>query len=151
MIRDAIPEDLDQICNLGRNFVADTNLPYTFDLNRTRNFLWQAIHDDDYIILVDERKNIITGGIMGYTDRDFCVEYNAYIKILYVEREFTLFRGLIAMDLIRAFEERVKQASFIFTSATSGIDERTEKIVVNLFEKSGYSVLGRTLIKHREN
>ena len=147
MIRDAIAEDLDPMCDLARRFVAESNLPYTFDLELTRNLFWEAINDKDSIFVVDVQDGIIAGVVMGYVERDFCVEYSAYITKLYVEKEF---RGIIgAKQLIRAFEERVGKASLIFASATAGIDERTEKLFVNLFKKSGYSVLGRILVKDK--
>ena len=147
MIRDAKPEDLDQLCYMARRFVEESKLPYTFDMDLTRNLLWEAIHDEESILLLDIREDIVVGVIMGYMNRDFCVEYSAYITKLYVEKEF---RGRIAVkQLISAFESRVEKAVVIFASATSGIDERVEKLFVNLFVKSGYSVLGRILVKKK--
>lgn len=145
MIKDATEENLDQLCDMARRFVEESTLPYTFSPELTRELLWQAICDDENILLVDMRDGLVAGAIMGYMERDFCVEYSAYITKMYVEKEF---RGIIAAkQLISAFEKRVENASVVFASATAGIDERTEKLFVNLFKKSGYSVLGRIMVK----
>ena len=147
MIRDAIAEDLEPMCNLARRFVAESNLPLTFDYDATRKLFWEAINNEESIFIVAVEEGMIAGVIMGYMDRDFCVEYNAYITKVYVEKEF---RGVVsAKHLITAFEAKVKKSSLIFASATAGIDERIEKLFVNLFKKSGYSVLGRILVKEK--
>jgi GNAT superfamily N-acetyltransferase len=148
LIRDAIAEDLEPMCNLARRFVAETNMPLTFDYDATRALFWGAIHDEESIFIVAVEDGIIAGVIMGYVEKDFCVEYSAYITKLYIEKEF---RGLVgAKHLIAAFEEKVKgRASLIYASATAGIDDRIEKLFVNLFQKSGYSVLGRILLKDK--
>ena len=146
MIRDAKEEDLDQLCDMARRFVEESNLPYTFSPELTRELLWDTICGEDNILLVDSHDDILAGAIMGYMERDFCVEYSAYITKMYVEKEF---RGIIATkQLISAFEKRVGDACVIFASATAGIDERTEKLFVNLFKKSGYIVLGRIMVKN---
>lgn len=146
MIRDAEAKDLDQLCGMANRFVEESNLPYTFSLELTREILWTSIHTEDSILLVDVQEDIVAGAVMGYMSRDFCLEYSAYMTKLYVEKEF---RGIIkAKDLIKAFEDKVQGAAVIFASATGGIDERIEKVFVNLFKKSGYSVLGRIVSKN---
>ncbi|MCH8330637.1 MAG: hypothetical protein IH946_04540 [Bacteroidetes bacterium] len=130
---------------MARRFVSETNLPLTFDEELTRDILWNAINDDNSILLVDDQDGVLAGAIMGYMDTDFCKEYSAYITKLFIEKEFRGFR--VSMDLIRAFEEETKNAKLLFTSATAGMGERIEKLYVHLFRKAGYSVLGRILVK----
>lgn len=145
MIRDALPEDLDQLSNMARRFVEESTLPYTFDMDLTRELLWAAIHSEESILIVDVQEDVICAAVMGYVSRDFCIEYDAYITKFYVEKEF---RGIIdTKGLIRAFEERVGEASMIYTSASSGISERIENLFVTLFKNSGYHVLGRIMAK----
>lgn len=145
MIRKAKPDDLYPLCEMARRFVNETNLPLTFDEELTRDTFWNAINDDNSILLVDDQNGVLAGAIMGYMERDFCKEYSAYITKLYIEKEF---RGLkISMDLIKAFEEETKNAKLLFTSATAGMGERIEKLYVHLFKHAGYSVLGRILVK----
>jgi len=148
LIRNAEEKDLYPLCEMARRFVAETNLPVTFDLDITRNILWEGINNKDSILIVDTEDEIITGAVMGYMDRDFCKEYTAYLSKLYIEKEF---RGLrVSLNLITAFEQATEKAKLTFTSATAGIDERVEKMYVRLFEKAGYSVLGRVLVKERK-
>lgn len=145
MIQDATQENLDQLCDMALRFVEESKLPYTFSPELTRELFWTAINDEESILLVDMRDGLVAGAIMGYMERDFCVEYSAYITKMYVEKEF---RGIIATkQLISAFEKRVEGAVVVFASATAGIDDRVEKLFVNLFKKSGYSVLGRIMVK----
>ncbi len=145
MIRDGEEKDLWPLCEMAERFVLESNLPFTFDMGLSKQLFWKAIHDEDAILLVDDQNGVLAGAIFGCMERDFCLEYIAYITKMYVEKEF---RGTVkSRDLITAFEERTKKASIIFTSATAGIDEKIEKSFVNLFKKSGYSVLGRVLVK----
>jgi len=147
LIRDAEEKDLDQLCDLAERFIAESNLPYTYDPVLTRKHYWEAIHDEETIIILAVEEDIVAGIVMGYVSRDFCVESSAYLTKLYVEKEF---RGIIgAKHLVAAFEERVKEAVIIFASATGGVGEEIEKIFVRLFEKSGYSVLGRIMAKEK--
>jgi len=145
LIRDAEPKDLDQLCALAKRFIEESQLPYTYDPELTRNNWWEAIHDEETILVLDVEEDIVAGMVMGYVHTDFCVESSAYLTKLYVEKEF---RGIIkAKDLVSAFEERVKEAVIVYASATSGIGERTETLFVKLFERSGYHVLGRIMAK----
>lgn len=145
MIRDAEEKDLWPLCEMAEHFVLESNLPFTFDMELTKKLFWEAIHDEEAILLVDDQNGVVAGAIFGCMERDFCVEYIAYITKMYIEKEF---RGVVKpWDLITAFEQRTKKASIIFASATAGIDESIEKRFVNLFQKSGYSVLGRILVK----
>ena len=147
MIRDAEPKDLDQLCDLAERFIKESQLPYTYDPVLTRKHYWEAIHDEELIIILDVQEDIVAGIVMGYVSKDFCVESSAYLTKFYVEKEF---RGIIkAKDLIEAFEERTKEAVITFASATSGIGERTEKLFVRLFERSGYYSLGRIMAKEK--
>ena len=147
MIRDAEPKDLDQLCSLAKRFIEESQLPYTYDPELARQEFWGGIHDENSIILLDVQEDLVAGIIMGYMSKDFCVESSAYLTKLYVEKEF---RGIIrAQDLIEAFEERTKEAIITYASATSGIGERTEKLFVRLFERSGYHVLGRIMAKEK--
>jgi len=147
LIRSALPEDLEPLCQMAKRFIDETLLPLTFDPDLTRDIFWKAINDENSVLIVDLQDGILSGAIMGFMERDFCKEYSAYISKLYVEKEF---RGLpIAKDLIRAFEEKTPNALLTYSSATAGMGETIEKLYVRLFERSGYQVLGRVLLKER--
>lgn len=146
MIRDAEPLDLEPLCDMAERFVAETGLPYTFDYQATRELFWAAINDDDAILIVEDIDGILAGGIMGYEDRDFCVEKNAYITKLYVEKEY---RGrTVARNLLKGFLAKVS-TPFVFSSATAGMGERVENLYVNLFKKEGFEILGRILVRYK--
>jgi len=129
---------------MARRFVAETNLPYTFDEELTRETFWAGINSDA-ILLVDDHDGVIAGAVMGCLERDFCVEYSAYLTKLYVEKEF---RGLaVSRNLLKAFLKETEDAAIVFTSATAGMGERVEKLYVRLFERYGFHILGRIMFK----
>ena len=146
-VRSAVAEDLDNLCSMAKRFVAESALPFTYSEDASRRSFWAAIQNDDAILLVWESEGVLGGGVLGLVDRDFCFEASAYMLKFYVEQEF---RGLaVSRELLRAFENVVarKGARAVFTSSTAGMGERVEKMYVRLFEKEGYNVLGRVLIK----
>ncbi len=145
MIRRAQPEDLYPLCDMAQRFIAESGLPYTYDPDLARDTFWEGINSG--ILIVDDQDGILSGAIMGYMGRDFCIEYTAYITKLYIEKEF---RGSsIARELVKAFLKETEEAKLVFTSATAGMGERIEKLYVRLFERSGFNVLGRILVKEQ--
>lgn len=145
MIRPAKSEDLYPLCDMAERFIAESGLPYTYDPDLTRDTFWEGMNNG--ILIVDDQDGILSGAIMGYMGRDFCKEYDAYITKLYIEKEF---RGSpIARKLVKAFLKETSEATLVFTSATAGMGERIEKLYVRLFERSGFKVLGRILVKEK--
>lgn len=132
---------------MARRFVTETSLPLTYDAELTRQTLWAAIHGPENILLVSVSNGVLCGAIMGFVDRDFCAELTALVLKLYVEREF---RGLsVSRELVMAFDAEARQrgAAIIFAAVTASMGERAEGLYVNLFQKTGYSILGRVLVK----
>ena len=145
MIRPAIPDDLDVLCSMARRFVGETDLPLMFSKENTRESLWRAIHQST--VLVWEGDKVLGGTIIGDLESDFTVEKLAYVTKFYVEKEF---RGLgVSRELIQGFEDEMKRlgAKVICASSTAGMGPRVEALYVRLFERQGYNVLGRVLIK----
>ncbi len=62
---------------------------------------------ENTIVLVEDDNGVITGGILGSVDKDFCRESCAYVIKMYVETEF---RGLgTARALVEAFQDEAKK------------------------------------------
>ena len=147
MIRLAIPDDLDALCSLGQRFTEQSDLPLTWAPVTARQTIWEMLHNKELIILVDDENGVLSGAIMGSLEHDFFIQTCAYIQKFFVEKEF---RGLgVSQELLAAFERETKDrgASIVFAAATAGMGQRIEKLYVRLFEKHGYSVLGRVLVK----
>lgn len=147
LVRLATIDDVPSLLAMGRRFVAETELPLTFDLENSNKTLHDMLSDDRYVIVVEEYESVLTGGLLGVVERDFCVETCAYIIKMYVDREF---RGLgTARALLDTFQSEVKKrdASIVFASSTAGMGDRVEKLYIKLFERSGYKVLGRVVCK----
>jgi len=143
VIRRATFGDLPDLLDMAQRFLQESNLPLTYSEEQAYKVYYEGLSHG--ILLVDEDDGVIAGAIMGYMDRDFTIEYCAYITKFFVEKEF---RGLdVSMGLIKAFEAEVSEAVIIYTSATAGMGDRIEKMYVRLFEKAGYNVLGRILMR----
>ncbi len=147
IIRKAKLSDLKFLIPMSRRFVKESSLPFTFDVEATTSYLTYMMDSENTIVLVEDDDGVITGGIMGSVDRDFCRESSAYVIKMYVEAEF---RGLgTARALVEAFQDEAKKlgASIVFASATAGMGDRVEKLFVRLFERYGFTILGRVLYK----
>ena len=147
IIRKANLGDLPVLIPMSRRFVGESSLPLTFDVEATISYLTFMMESENTIVLLEEDDGVITGGILGSVDQDFCRESCAYVIKMYVESEF---RGLgTARALVEAFQDEAKKlgASIVFASATAGMGDRVERLYVRLFERYGYSILGRILYK----
>lgn len=147
IVRPAVPADLLNLLPIAQRFIEESGLPYTYDEGISKRTFLSAIESDDFIVLVQEYDGVITGGILAGLERDFCVELSAYVVKMYVEREF---RGLGTADaLMVAYEEEIKRRGVLlsYASATAEMGDRVEKLFVKLFERFGYRVLGRILVK----
>ncbi len=147
IIRRANRSDLPILIHMSRRFVEESSLPFTFDADAAHSYLTFMMESENTIILVEEDDGVITGGILGSVDQDFCRESSAYVIKMYVEAEF---RGLgTARALVEAFQDEAKKlgASIVFASATAGMGDRVEKLYVKLFERYGFVTLGRVLYK----
>lgn len=152
MIRTARIEDLPSLYGMAKRYVEESSFPITYDHVKAHNSLYKYIeraNTGDWIFLVDEdeESGVLCGGIMGQVLDDFCEERFAYVVKMYVEKEF---RGLgTSRDLVRAFEVEAKKANakIIFSVANSGMGLKVETLFVRLFEKFGFKVSGRTLVK----
>ncbi len=147
IIRKAERSDLPVLISMSRRFVEESSLPLTFDAKATASYLISSMESENIIVLVEVDGGVITGGILGSVDKDFCRESCAYVTKMYVESEF---RGLgTARALVKAFQDEAKtlDASIVFAASTAGMGDRVEKLYVRLFERYGYVTLGRVLYK----
>ena len=147
IVRKAVQRDLLFLIPMSRRFVEESSLPFTFDVDATTFYLTSMMESESAIVLVEEDDGIITGGILGLVDRDFCRESFAYVIKMFVEVEF---RGLgTSRVLVEAFQDEAKRlgASIIFASAAAGMGDRVEKLYVRLFEHYGFVTLGHMLYK----
>ncbi len=147
MIRRASAADFEALAGLARRFTAESGLPVNFDEDRARQTLWRAIHSPDVVVLLDDIDGVIAGAAMMTFEAEWTREVLAYVVKFYVEREL---RGLgSARSLVAALvaEARARDARLLFASATAGLGERVERLYVRLFERAGFGVLGRIVMK----
>lgn len=147
MIRPALAEDLEPLTDMMMRFTEESDLPLTYDREKIREVAWRTILSDEAILLVHDSEGMLTGMVTGFVDDEFSIEPCAYINKFYIDKEF---RGVgVSRALIRAFDEECKKRGIVvsFASSTAGMGERNEKLYVHLFEKCGYTTLGRVMIK----
>jgi GNAT superfamily N-acetyltransferase len=147
IVRPAIEDDIPNLYDMCRRFIAETELPLTLSESGTIETFAKAIHRPSAILVVWESQDVLGGMVLGYVEKDFCEESCAYINKFYVEREF---RGLgVSDELLAAFDAEAldRGAKVSFASATAGMGPTVEKLYVRLFERRGYNVLGRVLVK----
>ena len=147
MPRAATERDFVDLVDLARAFVKETGLRLTFNEVRARETLWAAIHSPAVDFLVEEVDGVLAGVAMITYENAYYDEVCAYVEKLFVHREF---RGLGAADLLvnGALDTcRGRRAKIVFASATAGMGERVEKLYVRLFERHGFSVLGRIIAR----
>ena len=131
---------------MAQRFLGETELPLTYSEENTRATIWAAIHSP-LIFLVWQGEEALGGMVMGDIESDFTQEKAVYLMKFYVEREF---RGLgVSQELLQAFDEEAQRrgATVSFASSTAGMGPTNETLYVRLFEREGYNVLGRVLIK----
>jgi GNAT superfamily N-acetyltransferase len=147
LIRPATVEDLDDLVRLARAFTGESGLPLTFNAERAQTTLWNALHHPDMDCIV-EWDGAITGLAIVVYEAEYYDETCAYVDKFFVHKELrgrgtsdALVRGILAACSGRG-------ATCIFASATAGMGERVEKLYVRLFERHGFSVLGRVVMRN---
>lgn len=139
--------DVETLVSMMRRFVGETDLPLTFDELGTRAMIEKGITAEHTIMLVWENNDVLGGLVFGSIGSELSVELCAYVHKFYVEQEF---RGLgVSDELLKAFDQAAAAmgAQLSFSSATAGMGERVEQLYVSLFERNGYTVLGRILVR----
>lgn len=147
MIRKAEEQDYEQIVSLGEVFTAESNLPLTYNESRARQTIWSAMHSADIDLLVSEEGGVINGTAIVIYEAQYYNETCAYVDKLFVHKEL---RGYAVSDeLLEGVLESChgRGVKIVFASATAGMGDRIEKLYVRLFERHGFSVLGRIIMR----
>jgi GNAT superfamily N-acetyltransferase len=149
MIRQAAPDDLEPLVRMARCFTEESGLPFTFNEARARKTVWACIHseDIDFPVCVDDDSGLLAGALIVMYDSAYYDETAAFVDKFFVHKEF---RGLgVSRELMDAVDKlcRARGASLIFASATAGMGERVEKLYVRLFERHGFRVFGRIIMR----
>lgn len=144
MIRKAAPGDCESLVRLARQFTEHSGLPLTFNEERARETIWHYINHPDIDVLVDDEVTCLA-----------CVTYEvsyydelcAYVDKFYVGKPSFAGGSLLARAVVEHAE--VRGAKLIFAIAGAQFGERSERFFVRLFERHGFRILGRTLMRAR--
>jgi len=144
-VRKAVPGDLGQLVAMARDFTGESALPLTFNREKSAHYLLWLIGQPAYDVLVEQDGDVISGAaIVGY-EAHWYDETCAYVEKMFVHKEF---RGLgtaraLVREIVLACQAR--GAVIVFAASTAGMGERTEKLYVRLFERAGFTFLGRVM------
>ena len=147
MIRQAIEADYEPLVNLARMFVGESGLPVTFNEERSRKTIWSLMHNPGVDFLVGLEDGVLYGTVIVIYEAEHYDETCAYVDKFFIHKEF---RGLeTSNELMRAMLSACdkRNARAVFASATARMGERVEKLYVRLFERHGFSVLGRIIMR----
>ena len=147
MIRKAEERDYEQLVSLARIFTVESDLPLTYNEARTRKTIWEAMHRSDTDLLVSEQDDVVNGAALVIYEAQYYDETCAYVDKLFVHKElrgYGVADELLEEALAKCHERNVR---LIFASATAGMGERVEKLYVRLFERHGFFVLGRIIMR----
>lgn len=137
-IRKAVPDDLENLLDMGARYASES--PLTYDPLLARETIGRLIHTQ--IVLVEESGPVLSGFVFGYLERSFTVEICATISKFFVEKEF---RGLgTSVHLVEGFAVEAKRqgASMIFTASHLG-----EMFGRVLSRRCGFTIAGHALLK----
>lgn len=140
MIRDARIEDIPQIVLLGEKFYTAShgNSDIPFDRKDVTTMLWDNIHADQGIMLVEEREGRIVGMICGVI---FTWYFNSKYKsgqelFWYVKPEYR--RTTVGVRLIKELEQRAKEKGCTTWIMISEYDMGNHDYMDNLYKRMGY-------------
>jgi len=151
MIRYAEAKDYESLVRGAKAFTQESGLPLTWSERHARETIWAQIHDPsvDFIVEVERAdfEDVITGGAIIVYDQDYYEETCAIVQKFFVYREFrgrgtsdNLLKGVLGTCVKRG-------ALLVFAQAGAAMGWRMEKLFVRLFQRHGFEILGRAIMR----
>ena len=144
MIRYATKEDIPGLLGLAERFISETSFEADYDEIAAYKYFSQFIeHMEADIIIYDEGG--ISGGAMVAFAQEAQKQPFCYIAKFFVDpdsRNLGIGRDLTEAVLAWA---SLHGCSHVFSTATAGLDERNQRLFVNLMKKYGFEDVGPVL------
>lgn len=141
MIRLATAADLDALCVIARQFIGESAHDVEYSGFAARQFFWTYIASPQMDVIVADENGIV-GGAMVAASLEAQVKPFCYMAKFYMAPESR--RTGISRDVLSA---AIKWAiemtcSDFFTTATAGLDEREQALMVALLKRAGFTDQG---------
>tara|TARA_R100001443_G_C3357336_1_gene178244 strand:- start:1183 stop:1644 length:462 start_codon:yes stop_codon:yes gene_type:complete len=147
-IREATEFDLVMMLDAIEGIIDETRYELTFNREHARDHLrYYVSGTPGWIALLAETESEVVGGVLMAESLEF-----HDMPLLYVTKFWVLPSGRrtrAARSLLEAVVDyaREKNCTHIFATATAGLDEREQRLFVNLLTKSGFRDTGPVMMK----
>lgn len=150
ILRFATAEDLDPITTMSvrMNEASNYNLPFNYA--HARKYVWAYIGADEADIILADVDGEMMGGAMiteslEFHDQPFC--YVGKFWLLPASRHTNAARQVMLAMLNWAKEHK---CSHIFITATAGLDDKQQRLFINLMKRGGLEESGPVMFKRIE-
>ncbi len=125
------------------NRESDFNLP--FHKENSTQYLWEYIIHPTCDILICKVEGAIAGGVMIAESKEFHEKAFCYVSKFWVLPEFR--RSNAARVLLKAALDWAleKSCSHVFVTATAGLDEKEQRLFINLMKRAKFKEEGPVL------
>ena len=149
LIRGATSLDLFSLLQLGEEFYNESSSASKFglDIEFLSKNLQHAIDDENFCVLVAIKDSEIVGALVGVVAREmWAKESCGYINMIFVQRKH---RNLVTgLKLVAQFEKWCSHSAAYQIGTHSGIGGNFPADA--LFRAAGYHLLGKNMIKFKE-
>ena len=137
MIRLATADDLDALCSIAQQFINESGHDVEYSGFAARQFFWTYIANPQMDVIVADESGIV-GGAMVAASLEAQIKPFCYITKFYMAPEAR--RTGISRDLLNAVIDWAKEmtCSKIFSTATAGLDDREQALMVALLKRPGF-------------
>ncbi len=144
-LRTAKQEDLSSLVDLAEEANKESDYRLPFHRDSAAKYLWGYIKSPECDIILGSLDDKFAGGVMLAYSNEFHKEPFCYVGKFWVlpnARRSHLARFLLSATLEWAKE---KKCSHVFATATAGLDEKEQRLFINLMKRSGFVDKGPVL------
>ncbi len=145
VIRSVEDTELDAVVDICEAGVEETNLDVSFDRETARNWLWTYMQSVEADILVADMDGDLVGGVMLAESAEIFKKPMCYMAKFWVLPEGR--RTSAARELLKASVAWAKErdCSHLYVTATADLDEREQRLFINLMKRAGFTDKGPVL------
>lgn len=147
VIRSVEDTELDAVVDICEAGVEETKLDVSFDRETARNWLWTYMQSAEADILVADMDGDLVGGVMVVESNEIFTQPMCYMAKFWVLPAGR--RSRAARDLMKATVDWAEErnCSHIYCTATADLDDREQRLFINLMKRTGFQEKGPVLSK----
>jgi len=144
-IRLATLDDLEELLEIADNFISETEYDIVYSRKHSANHYSQyiSIPQADIILAVEDRivGVVLIGASSEFQEQPFC-----YIAKFFVHPEGRRTPAARLLNDAIKIWAKFHDCSHIFVTATAGLNDREQRLFINLMKKAGYKEQGPCMI-----